>query len=513
MSTSTHRTGPAVGGPDPVLPPREAWRAFGALIIGFFMILVDTTIVSVAMPHIITGLQTTLTAAIWVTSAYLLAFAVPLLITGRLGDRYGPKRLFLAGLAVFTLASLACGLSGSAAQLIGWRVVQGLGAALMSPQTMAVITRLFPPKERAQAMAMWGATAGVAMLAGPLLGGLLTDAFGWEWIFFVNVPVGLAGLVAAWRWIPRLPVHGHRFDWVGVALSAVGTFLVVFGVQEGNTYAWGRITDDLVIAGVRTGIPVSVGGLVGSGVVVLVVFAVWQRLNRGEPLLPPVLFRDRNFTAANAAITVMGFSVVGTMFPLMLFYQEVKGLTPTQSALTLVPMAVLSGGLAPVSGKLLTRVDPKWLAMTGFGLFSAAHVWLWALMDPDTSVGWFLLPLAVLGVANALVWGPVSMTATRFLPPGLAGAGSGVYNTTRQMGGVVGAASIAAVMAWRLAVRMPPGSTEAEFAGNLPVVLHRPFADAMGESMLLGASVILLAVLAAAFFLRPPAEHMDRTPR
>lgn len=506
---------------------RDAWRALVALVIGFFMILIDTTIVSVAMPHIITGLHTTLTAAIWVTSAYLLAYAVPLLITGRLGDRYGPKRLYLTGLVIFTLSSLACGLSGSAGALIGWRVVQGLGAALMTPQTMAVITRLFPPKERAQAMSLWGATAGVAMLVGPLLGGLLTDALGWEWIFFINVPIGVAGFVAAMRLVPRLPVHEHRFDWLGVMLSAVGTFLLVFGIQEGNTYQWGRITDDLTVLGVPTHLAVSVWGLIIVGLVVLAGFVGWQAVNKNEPLVPLGLFRDRDFSAANAAITVMGFCVVGTSFPLMLFYQEVKGLTPTQAALTLIPMAVLSGGLAPVVGKLQTRVNPKWLAVLGFLLFSVSQVWAWSITHAQTPIWQFLLPLALLGVANSCIWGPVSMTATRNLPPRLAGAGSGIFNTTRQMGSVLGSASIAAVMSTRLQVemsravealppaqrsRIPAGAPSESFSGNLPPFLHDAFASAMGQSLLLGAAAVLFAVIAALFFRRPPAEHMHRPP-
>ncbi|GAB3807529.1 hypothetical protein GCM10028798_32230 [Humibacter antri] len=175
---------------------RSPWPALWALVIGFFMILVDTTIVSVANPKIMEGLNTDINSVIWVTSAYLLAYAVPLLVTGRLGDRFGPKNMYLIGLVLFTGASLWCGLSGSIELLIVARVVQGLGAALMTPQTMAVITRTFPPNKRGAAMALWGATSGVAMLVGPLLGGVLVDGLGWEWIFFINVPVGSSG---SWR--------------------------------------------------------------------------------------------------------------------------------------------------------------------------------------------------------------------------------------------------------------------------------------------------------------------------
>ncbi len=188
---------------------KKPWPALWALVVGFFMILVDSTIVSVATPTIAQALDADINAVIWVTSAYLLAYAVPLLITGRLGDRFGPKVLYQAGLVVFTLASLWCGLAGSIEVLILARVVQGLGAAMMTPQTMAVITRIFPPQNRGAAMGLWGAVAGVASLVGPIVGGLLVDGLGWEWIFFVNVPVGVVAFVLAQRFVPRFERHGH----------------------------------------------------------------------------------------------------------------------------------------------------------------------------------------------------------------------------------------------------------------------------------------------------------------
>ena len=214
----------------------KPWPALWAMVIGFFMILVDNTIVSVATPAIARELRADVSTVIWVTSAYLLAYAVPLLVTGRLGDRFGPKNVYLIGLTIFTLASLWCGLTNDIEMLIVARVVQGVGASLMTPQTMAVITRTFAPANRGSAMALWGATAGVATLVGPILGGVLVDTFGWEWIFFINVPVGIIGFVLAWRLVPTLATHTHDFDWVGVALSAVGMFLLVFGIQEGEKY-------------------------------------------------------------------------------------------------------------------------------------------------------------------------------------------------------------------------------------------------------------------------------------
>ena len=248
-------------GIDKPAPATSPWPALWALVLGFFMILVDSTIVSVATPAIMTGLQADINEVIWVTSAYLLAYAVPLLITGRLGDRFGPRQLYLIGLALFTAASLWCGLSGTVTVLIIARVVQGLGASMMTPQTMAVITRTFPPDRRGVAMSLWGATAGVATLVGPLVGGLLVDGAGWEWIFFINVPVGVIAFVLAWRLVPKLPTHQHRWDLPGVVLSAIGLFCLTFGIEEGQTYDWGTIT----------GI-ISVPALIVAGLVVLTAF-------------------------------------------------------------------------------------------------------------------------------------------------------------------------------------------------------------------------------------------------
>lgn len=268
-------------------------------MLGFFMILVDTTIVSVANPSIMTALDTTMTATLWATSAYLLAYAVPLLITGRLGDRFGPRRIYLIGLVMFTLSSLACGLSSNIEMLIGARVFQGLGAALMTPQTMAVITRIFPPRERGSAMAIWGVTAGAATLIGPILGGFLLDSLGWEWIFFINLPVGLIAFVLTLRFVPVLPTNAHRFDWLGVVLSAVGMFLLVFGIQEGESFDWGMIWG-----------PISVWSLIITGAVVLVLFFVWQKVQHGEPLIPLEIFRDRNFSVGTLVIITDRKSVV-----------------------------------------------------------------------------------------------------------------------------------------------------------------------------------------------------------
>ena len=476
------------------------WPALWAMVIGFFMILVDTTIVSIATPAIREGLNTDYNNTIWVTSAYLLAYAVPLLITGRLGDRLGPKNVYLVGLTLFTLSSLWCGLTSTVEMLIVARVVQGFGASMMTPQTMAVITRTFPPANRGTAMALWGATAGVATLVGPILGGVLVDGPGWEWIFFINVPVGLIGFVAAWRLVPKLPTHSHSFDWFGVGLSALGMFLLVFGLQEGETYDWGTITGVL-----------SVPLLIALGLIVLAIFVWWQSRIRREPLVPLGLFRDRNFSLANLGISLVSFAITAMAFPFMLWAQVVRGYTPTQSALLLVPMALMSVILARSVGGFSDRLHPRTLTLVGFGSGSAAMFGVAAMMSPDTSVWWVLGWFALFGVGNAFLWAPLSATATRNLPMTSAGAGAGVYNTTRQVGAVLGSAAIAALIQARLTANLPgfdSAGPEAQQAGahTLPAAIAGPFADAMAQSLVLPAAALLAGVLVVLFFARPTHE-------
>ncbi|WP_417219768.1 DHA2 family efflux MFS transporter permease subunit [Arthrobacter sp.] len=494
---------------------RAAWTALWALVIGFFMILVDSTIVSTAMPAIMRGLDTGINGVIWVNSAYLLAFAVPLLVTGRLGDRFGPKNLYLIGLALFTASSLWCGLSPSIGMLIAARVVQGLGAAMMTPQTMTFITRMFPAQRRGAAMGVWGAVAGVATLAGPIVGGVLVDTLGWEWIFFVNVPVGLLAMWRVWVKVPQLPRHSHSFDWLGVVLSAVAMFLIVFGIQEANTYDWGTIAG-----------PVTVWSLIITGVIVLAGFVIWQHYNRREPLLPLGLFRNLNFSLANVAITAMGLAITAMSFPMILYLQSVRGMTPTMSALMIAPMAVVSGVLAPFAGKMTNKIDPKLLAAPGFLLFGGGIIAYGLLLTPDVPLWVLLLPPVVMGIGSAGIWPSVSLTATRDLGQADAGAGSGVYNTTRQVGAVLGSALIAFLMEARISVEstavlatMPHSGnagaaagagSEATMGQAIPAFLHGAFSTALGQSLLLPGLVAVFAAVVCLFFRRPVTAEATR---
>ncbi|MGO1515877.1 MAG: DHA2 family efflux MFS transporter permease subunit [Arthrobacter sp.] len=502
--------------PAPTAPDdRAAWSALWALVIGFFMILVDSTIVATAMPAIMRGLDTGINGVIWVNSSYLLAFAVPLLVAGRLGDRFGPKNLYLIGLALFTLSSLWCGLSPSIGMLIAARVAQGLGAALLTPQTMTFITRMFPAERRGAPMGVWGAVAGVATLAGPILGGVLVDTLSWEWIFFVNVPVGALAIWRVWLKVPQLPRHSRNFDLFGVALSAIAMFLIVFGIQEANTYDWGTIIG-----------PITVWGLIIAGLVVLAGFIVWQRFNRREPLVPLGLFRNVNFSLANVAITAMGLAIIALNFPIILYLQSVRGLSPTLSALMIAPMAIVSGVLAPFAGKLTNRIDPKLLAVPGFLLFGGGIVVYGLILSPDIPFWVLLLPPVVMGIGSAGIWPSVSLTATRDLGQATAGAGSGVYNTTRQVGSVLGSALIAFLMEARISAESSavlagtdragdgssatPAGAAATMGQAVPDFLHGAFSTALGQSLLLPGLVAIFAALVCLFFQPPAGRKASR---
>ncbi|WP_431196006.1 MFS transporter [Mycobacterium camsae] len=473
------------------------------MLVGRFMILVDSTVVVVANPSIMASLHTTYHAVIWVTSAYLLAFAVPLLVAGRLGDRFGQKSLYVLGLAIFVGASAWCGFSGTVGMLIAARAVQGVGAALLAPQILSMVTRLFPPRRRGAAMSVWGVTAAIATLVGPLASGVLVDTLGWQWIFFVNVPIGVVALALAVRCIPALPTQRHRFDWVGVGLSTVGVFLIVFGLQQGQAAQWQSWIFAMIVAGVA----------------IMSVFVYWQSINAREPLVPPRIFGDRGFIVSTIGVAAMSFTMTSMTLPVMFYAQAVCGLPPIRAALLTASMAIVSGGLAPVVGRIVDRSHPRHVIGFGFSVVAIGLTWLSVEMSPSTPVWRLTAPFLAMGIGVAFVWSPLAANATRNLPAHLAGASSGVYDATRQLGAVLGSAGMAALMTSRISAEVPvtsgsvppvPGVGGAGLL--LPELLREPFCAATAQSMWLPASVALLGVVAALFMvgIAAPAGRIGR---
>lgn len=410
---------------------RRRQAALYALCVSFFMIGLDATVVNVAIPAIQSSVHASLNDMVWVNSAYALCYAVPLIVAGRLGDRYGPKRVFLVGLVGFTLASLACALAPDAQVLIAARAAQGLAAALMAPQTMSLIVHLFPVEHRGAALGIWGAVGGAAMAAGPLVGGLMVTTLGWPAIFMVNIPIGIGGFVAALRWVPdHRPHRRHRFDLPGVFLSGAGLFAVVFAIQSGKQYGWGTVAG-----------PISIGSVAVFGAVCLVLFVLWQHRNPREPLLPLRLFRNRNFSAANAAVLAMGAAMGGLLLPLMIYLQTDLGYSALAAGAAAVPMFVFSSWCAHVAGRAANRVNPALLAGSGFSIWAVGTAMLAWLLRSDVRV-WFLLgPLMIAGVGLGAVMVSLAGIATHNLPSELVGAASGIFNTTRQVGYALGIAA------------------------------------------------------------------------
>jgi EmrB/QacA subfamily drug resistance transporter len=417
------------------------WAVLLVVSLGFFMTLLDLTIVNIAIPNLITKLHASLDDVLWVINAYALVLAVLVITAGRLGDLIGPRIMFTSGVAVFTAASAACGFAPSPGWLIGFRAVQGLGAAMLMPQTLTIITNTFPAERRGAAFGVWGAVAGVATIAGPTLGGLLVTAFDWRWIFFVNLPIGVIVLAITPLIIPDLrPGRRHRIDVWGVLLASAGLLAICYGLVEGQKYNWGTITGFI-----------SIPLILGLGVVLLLVFLLVQKLTQNnEPLVPFALFRDRNYSVVNWVSGVLAIGMMGIFLPLTIYFQSVLGFSALKAGLVMAPASVVSMFVAPVAGRSTDKIGGKFILMSGLILFGAGMGWLALIANPDSSWLVFVAPLVVAGLGMGCIFAPMVTVALRNIDPRMAGAASGVLNTVRQVGLVIGTATVGALLQNRL---------------------------------------------------------------
>jgi len=426
------------------------WLVLLVVSLGFFMTLLDLTIVNIAIPNMITKLNASLDDVLWVINAYALVLAVLVITTGRLGDLIGPRILFMSGVAVFTLASAACGAAPSPGWLIGFRAVQGLGAAMLMPQTLTIITNTFPPERRGAAFGIWGAVAGVATIAGPTLGGLLVSAFDWRWIFYVNVPIGVIVLLITPILIPDVRLgRKHRFDVLGVLLASAALLAICYGLVEGQKYDWGTITSFI-----------SIPLILGVGVVLLAIFLVYQRMTQDrEPLVPFALFRDRNYAVVNGVSCMLAIGMMGIFLPFTIYLQSVLGFSALKAGLAMAPASLLSMFVAPAAGRLTDKIGGKYILMSGLLLFGFGMGWLALVASPSSTWPEFLAPLIVAGFGMGCVFAPLVTTAMRNIQPQMAGAASGVLNTIRQVGLVIGTAAVGALLQNRLVSEMTSQAT------------------------------------------------------
>ncbi len=462
-------------------PENRKWWTLAAVAFGLFMIMLDNTVVNVALPSIERDLHMTVSQLEWIVTAYALTFAALMLTGGKLADLLGRRLIFMVGLGVFTAASLACGLAPSAGFLIGARIVQGAGAALMNPATLSIITATFPPRQRGTAIGIWAGTSALALAIGPLVGGLLTEHVNWNWIFYVNVPVGLAGLVVARFAIDesRDTSHVQRLDLPGLASSAFGLFALTYGLTEGNAYGWGsaRILASLAIA--------------VASLVAFVLLELRQRL----PMLDLSLFRNRSFAGANAIAMMVTLAMFGVFFFVSLFVQQVLGYSPVQAGAIFLPMTVLIVLVAPIAGRLSDRIGSRGLLGGGMALVGVSLI-LFSRMQVGWSF-WNLLPAMVVGgLGMAITMTPMTAVAMSSVPVDKAGVGSGVLNSFRQVGGSLGIALMGAILA--VYTTAPASSPE-----------HvTEFVQGLHHALLVSAGIAFTAALVGVTTVRK-ARHAD----
>lgn len=452
------------------------WVVLLVLCAGFFMILLDTTIVNIAIPSMVDGLHASLDQILWVINAYILVYAVLLITAGRLGDLAGTRTLFALGLILFTISSGLCGLAQNTDQLIAARVLQGVGGALLTPQTLAMLTTIFPPERRGAAFGIWGAVGGIAAVAGPTLGGFIVTNWDWRWIFFVNLPIGALTLVATFRFVPELRLgRNQRLDLPGVALASLGLLGITFGLIDGERYHWGIIWGWITI-------PI----IMATGVVVLIGFVFWERAQK-EPLMPLELFKNRNFVVTNWISAVISFGTLGMFLPLTIYLQSVLGMTAFAAGLTAAPVSIASMLVAPLSGRLADRFGGKYILMGGLTLFAAGMGAVAVQSVPGASGLTFLPSFIVAGIGMGFVFAPMTTVAMSEIEPRVAGAASGVLNTTRQIGGVIGSAVVGAALQNRLAVGLHDQAVA--FSIQLPSTFREQFIAGFSQAAQAGLDV------------------------
>ncbi|MDX6698694.1 MAG: hypothetical protein QOE65_2091 [Solirubrobacteraceae bacterium] len=443
------------------------WWTLVAMCFALFMIMLDNTVVNVALPSIQRDLHANLAALEWTINAYTLSFAVLLVTGGRLGDIFGRRRMFLAGVVVFALSSAAIGLSPTDTALVIGRAVQGIGAALMMPATLSIITNAFPAHERGKAIGTWAGVSAMALAIGPVVGGFLTESVSWRAIFFLNLPVA-AGAVAVTLFAARESrdeTVERRIDFPGVATLTAGLASLVLALVEGNQWGWGspRIL-----------------GLLAVAVAGLVAFVAVESHVR-VPMVDFTFFRSRSFVGANLVAFVVSFAMLAMFFFMALYMQNILGYSPLQAGVRFLPSTLMVMAVGPISGRMADRIGPRWLMVGGLLIVSASLLWQSRLEVHSTYL--FLLPgFVAMGIGIALVMSPMSTAAMNAVHVSKAGVASGVLSMSRMVGGTFGVAALGALVATL------GGSKLRDLLPGLPDAQRQKLADALGAGAGTGAT-------------------------
>jgi EmrB/QacA subfamily drug resistance transporter len=453
---------------------RTVWT-FAITSLALVMVTLDNLVVTTALPVIRKDLQASIEGLEWTVNAYTLTFAVLLLTGAALGDRFGRRRMFAIGLAVFTLASAAAALAPSMGVLVAARAVQGAGGAIVMPLTLTILSAAVPAEKRGLALGAWGGIGGLAVALGPLVGGAVVSGLSWQWIFWINVPVGLLLIPLAMRRLEETHGPSDRLDLPGVGLASAGLLGIVWGLVRGNGQGW--TSPEIVLS------------LVG-GAVLLVGFVLWE-LRALSPMLPMRFFRNRTFAMTNLASLLMFFGMFGSIFLLAQFFQTVQGYSPFGSGLRILPWTAMPIFVAPIAGALSDRIGGRRIIATGLALQAVGLGWIAAVSTPTTPYADLVAPFVLSGVGMGLFFAPVANLVLSSVRPEEEGQASGANNAIRELGGVFGVAVLASIFAHYGGY----GTGDSFVAGLTPAIW-------------VGAVVVGLAAVAALLIpRRTRAEH------
>jgi EmrB/QacA subfamily drug resistance transporter len=443
--------------------------------IGLFMVVLDNLVVSTALPVIRVDLGASIEELEWTVNAYTLTFAVFLLTGAALGDRLGRRRMFTLGVGLFTLASAAAALAPSMEALITARAIQGIGGALVMPLTLTILSDAFPSHRRGAALGLWSAVAGIAVASGPLVGGIVIEGIAWQWIFWLNVPIGIALIPLALRRLRETHGPDKTLDLPGLALVSTGLLGLVWGIVNGNGDSW---TSPTILAALT------------GGITLLAAFVAWERRAK-EPMLPMHFFRSRAFTAANTASLLMNFGMFGAIFLLTQFFQTAQGYSPLESGLRVLPWTLAPMIVAPIAGALSDRIGGRPLLATGLALQAAGLAWNAFVSDPAASYTALVGPFVISGIGMGLFFAPLANVVLGSVRTQHEGKASGANSAIREMGGVLGVAVLASVFS------QTGGYSSAD-----------AFVDGLVPATYVGAAVVAVGALAA---LMVPGLRRDTT--
>ncbi len=461
MSTTTSQT------PIPLLSQRRRIWTLVIVSVGLFMVVLDNLVVNVALPSIHRDLGASIQALEWTVNAYVLSYAVFLLTGAALGDRFGRKRMFMIGIGLFTLSSAAAAAAPSIGLLIAARATQGLGAAIATPLTLTLLAEAFPPERRGLALGFWSGISGIAVALGPLVGGAVTQAGSWHWIFWINVPIGLVLVPLAWRQLRESFGSIRHLDLPGLALASTGLFGIVYGLVRSQSIGWGNaeVITTLVV-----------------GAILVVAFVMYE-LRTAEPMLPMRFFANRSFTVTNVVSLAMYFGMFGSIFFLSQFMQNVLGNTPLQAGVKLLAWTGASMVVAPLAGVFSERFGSRPFMVAGLGLQAIALAWLALETSLTMSYSSMVIPFILAGSGMSLVFAPAANAVVSSVRTLEVGQASGATNAIRELGGVLGIAVLATV-----------------FTANGGYQSPMAFITGLRAAMWVGVAVLALGALVALAF-------------